>query len=237
MNVSARDRDEGPLISAMRDQIHMTEMTEPRRLPRVPTARLAVRPRLLAGGATAVAGAATAAMLTIGAATTAPPAFAATSNPNGTVTVTLNDLTGVSGLNAKLASMGVAIRAVQVISGCSATAQAVGAGGNVQPAGTLAVSPLPNSPRTGSRSTLDTITVTPPQTPGQTEILAASSGGVDLLGQAVQGQVPSCVAPAGSGSSASGDQVINGGGPATIKLGTNTEDGGNSGNSGKSGKS
>ncbi len=183
MNVSARDRDEGPLISAMRHQIHITEMPEPRRLPRVLTARIAVGPRLLVGGATAVAGAATVAVLTIGAATTATPAFAATSNPNGTVTITLDDLTGVSGLNAKLASMGVAIRAVPVVSGCTATAQVVGADGTLQPAGTLAVSPLPNNPRTGSQSTLDTITVTPPQTPGQTEILAASTSGVDLLGQ------------------------------------------------------
>lgn len=228
MNASARDRDESPLISAMRHQIQITEMPELRRLPLVRTARLAIRPRLLAGGATAVAGAATVAVLTIGAATTATPAFAATSNPNGTVTITLNDLSGVSGLNAKLAAMGVAIRAVPVVSACSATAQVVGADGSPQPARTLAVSPLPNNPRTESRSTLDTITVTPPQTPGQTEILAASTSGVDLLGQTVHGQVPSCVAPAGSGSSATGNQLV-GGGPTTIKLGPA---GGNSGDSG-----
>jgi hypothetical protein len=114
-------------------------------------------------------------------------------------------------------------------SGCTATAQVVGADGSLQSARTLAVGPLPNNPRTGSPTTLDTITLAPPQTPGQTEILAASASGVDLLGQTVQGQVPSCVAPAGSGSSAAGSQVV-GGGPTTIKLGSGSGNSGNSGN-------
>ena len=219
MNVSAPDHDERPLFGAMRHQIHSTQMPAPRRLTTVRAVRFTSRPRLLAGGATALAGAATAAVLAIGAASTAAPAFAATSNPNGTVTITLNDLTGVSGLNAELASMGVAIRAVPVVSGCTATAQVVGADGSPQPAGTLAVSPLPDNPRTGSPTTLDTITLAPPQTAGQTEILAASTSGIDLLGQTVQGQVPSCVAPAGSGSSAAGNHW---GGPTTIKLGSNS---------------
>ena len=219
MNVTAPDHDERPLLGAMRRQIHSTQMPATRRRTTVPAVRFTSRPRLLAGGATALGGAATAAVLAIGAASTAAPAFAATSNPNGTVTITLNDFTGVSGLNAELASMGVAIRAVPVVSGCTATAQVVTADGSRQPAGTLAVTPLPINPRTGSPTMLDTITLTPPQTPGQTEIVAASTSGIDLLGQTVQGQLPSCVAPAGSGSSAAGNQLAVAG---DVKLGSNS---------------
>jgi hypothetical protein len=219
MNVSARDPGELRLFGAMRHQIHITQMPAPRRLPRVPAIRFTARPRLLAGGATAVVGAAIAAVLAISAATSAPPAFAVTNNPDGSVTITLNEITGVSGLNAKLASMGVAVRAVPVVSGCKAPAQVVGPDGNLQPATTLAVSRLPNNPRTGRQSTLQTITVAPPQTPGQTRILAASNAGIDLLGQTVQGQVPSCVAPGGSGSSAAGHPPV-GGGETTIELGS-----------------
>lgn len=217
MDVSARKPDERPLLGVMRQQIQMTPMPAPRRVPRVSTARFLGRPRLLAGGATAVA-ATTAAVLAIGAATTAAPAFAVTNNPNGTVTITLSDITGVSDLNARLESMGIAIRAVPVESGCTATAQVIGTDGSVQPATTLAVSQLPSNPRTGGASTLNTVTLDPPQTPGQTAILAASASGIDLLGQTVQGQVPSCVAPAGSTPPPSGIPGF-GVGESTIQLG------------------
>lgn len=219
MNISVRDPAERPLFSAMRHQIQTSEMPVSSRRPRVPAVRLGGRLRILAGGTTAAVAAVSAAVLAISAATTAPPAFAVTNNRDGSVTITLNEITGVSALNAKLASMGVAIRAVPVTSGCDAPVQVVGPDGSLQPATTLAVSRLPDNPRTGSQSTLQTITVAPPQTPGQTRILAASTTGIDLLGQTVQGQVPSCVAPGGSGSSAAGNQVV-GGGETTIKLGS-----------------
>lgn len=219
MNAFARDPDERSLFGEMRHQIHITRMPASRRRPRFPTVRFAGHPRMLAGGTTAAVAAGTAAVLAIGAATTAPPAFAVANNQDGSVTITLNDLTGVSGLNAKLASMGVAIRAVPVVSGCNAPAQVVGPDGGLQPASTLAVSQLPTDPRTGGSFNLRAITVAPPHTPGQTEIVAASTSGIDLLGQTVQGQVPSCVAPAGSTPSAAGTPLI-GGGESTIQLGS-----------------
>ena len=220
MNVSARDPDKRSLLDAMRHQIHITQMTAPRRLPRVPAVRSAGHPRIVAGGATAAV-AATAAVLALGAATTAPPAFAVTDNRDGSVTITLNEITGVSGLNAELASMGIAVRAVPVVSGCNAPVRVVGPDGSLQPASTLVVSQLPTNPRTGSQSTLRAITVAPPPTPGQTEILAASNSGIDLLGQIVQGQVPSCVAP-GNSRPAAGTQLL-GGGETTIQLGGGAE--------------
>lgn len=218
MNVSARELEEPSLLGAMRHQIEITQMPAPGRFPRAPVVRFASRPRILAGGASAAV-AATAAVLAFGAATTAPPAFAVTDNQDGSVTITLNEITGVSALNAKLASMGIAVRAVPVVSGCNATAQVVGPDGSLEPASTLAVTQLPANPRTGGQATLKAITVDPPHTPGQTEILAASTSGIALLGQVVQGAVPSCVAPGGPGSSAPGTFPL-GGGESTIQLGS-----------------
>jgi hypothetical protein len=203
----------------MRHQIATTQMRAPRRLAGGPAIRFARSPRILAGGAAAAIAAATTAVLAISALTTAPPAFAVTGNPDGSVTITLNEITGVSDLNAKLASMGIAVRAVPVESGCTATAQVVGSDGSVQPAAAVAVTPLGTNPRTGSSASLNQITVDPPKTPGQTEILAASTSGLELFGQVVQGQVPSCVAPASSTQRAPGTFPV-GGGETTIQLGS-----------------
>jgi hypothetical protein len=217
MNMSARDLEEPSLLAAMRHKIEITPMPAPGRRPRAPAVRFAGRRRILAGGASAAV-AATAAVLAFGAATTAPPAFAITDNQDGSVTITLNELTGVSALNAKLASMGIAVRAVPVVSGCTSTAQVVGPDGSIEPASTLAATQLPNNPRTGSQMALKAITIDPPHTSGQTEILAASADGIALLGQVVQGQVPSCVAPS-AGPSTSGRFPL-GGGESTIQLGS-----------------
>jgi hypothetical protein len=216
MSASTRDLDDRSLIGAMRRQIQVTQMPAPRRLSRARAVGLAGHRRILTGGATAAA-AVTAAVVAISAATTAPPAFAVTGNQDGSVTITLNEITGVSGLNGELASMGIAVRAVPVVSGCTATAQVVGADGSLQPASTLSVSQLPANPRTGSQVALKAITIDPPHASGQTEILAASADGIALLGQVVQGQVPSCVAPS-AGPSTSGRFPL-GGGESTIQLG------------------
>jgi hypothetical protein len=218
MNVSEREADAPALFAAMRRQIRASAMSAPRRLPRPAALRSLGRPRILAGGAGTAVVATTALVLAITASATAPPAFAVTNNPDGSVTITLNEITGVSGLNAELAASGIAVRAVPVVSGCTAVAQVVGPDGSVQPATTLNVTSLGENPRTDSPATLQAITVDPPQAPGQTEILAASAAGIDLLGQVVQGQVPRCVAPAGSAPPA-GIQAV-GGGETTIQLGS-----------------
>ena len=66
----------------------------------------ATRPQLLAGTTVGLAAMATAAALLLGA-STSPPAFAVTRNPDGTVTVNLMKLSGIAGANEKLAAMGV----------------------------------------------------------------------------------------------------------------------------------
>ncbi|HTX32319.1 MAG TPA: hypothetical protein VMD09_13135 [Solirubrobacteraceae bacterium] len=68
--------------------------------------RRATRPQLLAGTTVGLAVMATAAALLFGA-STSPPAFAVTRNPDGTVTVNLRQRSGIAGANEKLAAMGV----------------------------------------------------------------------------------------------------------------------------------
>jgi hypothetical protein len=68
--------------------------------------RRAFRPQLLAGTTVGVAAMATAAVLLLGA-STSQPAFAVTRNPDGTVTVSLKQPSGIAGANRKLAAMGV----------------------------------------------------------------------------------------------------------------------------------
>jgi hypothetical protein len=66
----------------------------------------AVRSQALAGATVVLAGAAAAAVMLLGA-STSPPAFAVTRNPDRTVTVRLARASGIAGANHKLAAMGV----------------------------------------------------------------------------------------------------------------------------------
>jgi hypothetical protein len=81
------------------DELARTERTaRPHRRPS--------RPQLLAGTTAGLAAMATAAALLFSA-STSPPAFAVTRNPDGTVTVNLMHSSGIAGANEKLAAMGV----------------------------------------------------------------------------------------------------------------------------------
>jgi hypothetical protein len=80
--------------------------------------RRRVLPRLVAGTTVGLAGAGTAIALAIGAASSSP-AFAVTKNPDGSVSVRINKLTGVAGANEKLAQYGVRAVAVPVVAGCA----------------------------------------------------------------------------------------------------------------------
>jgi hypothetical protein len=65
--------------------------------------RVSRRPRVLVGSALGVAGVATALLLALGGAT---PAYAITTNGNGSILVTLNQTSALPQVNAKLASIG-----------------------------------------------------------------------------------------------------------------------------------
>jgi len=142
------------------------------------------RGRRLAGASLGLAAVGTAAALALTAGTAAP-AFAVTSNPNGTVTVTINQIAGLSGANSRLAALGVRARAVPVVQGCTATLQPL-------PKGTArsAVQPAPN---------MQAFTINPSAIPtGDTVVLAArqSAGAVQSTDAIVQGSAPACVAQA-----------------------------------------
>ena len=72
----------------------------------MPTHRRATRGQLLAGTTVGVAALGTAAAVLFSA-STSPPAFAVTRNPNGTVTVNLMKASGIASANERLAAMGV----------------------------------------------------------------------------------------------------------------------------------
>jgi hypothetical protein len=68
-------------------------------------ARLLRRPRLVAASTLGLAGAGTALLLTLGA--TSAPAYAVTTNGDGSVLVTINQLSALPQANAKLTAMGI----------------------------------------------------------------------------------------------------------------------------------
>jgi hypothetical protein len=85
-------------------------------LPSAPRRRLASRPVLVTAGAAVVAVGATAGVLASGGGT---PAFAATTHPNGTVTLAVYDKSGYAGINSKLRQDGDSqVVVVPVESGC-----------------------------------------------------------------------------------------------------------------------
>ncbi len=86
---------------------HGQDLTRARRPVR--RHRRATSSQLLAGTTVGAAAAATAAALLFGA-STSPPAFAVTRNPDGTVTINLMQRSGIAGANEKLAAMGVRAR-------------------------------------------------------------------------------------------------------------------------------
>jgi hypothetical protein len=69
-------------------------------------ARLLRRPRVLAGSTLGLAGVGTALVLALGAASS-PPAYAITTNGDGSVTVQINVASSLSQANAKLGAMGI----------------------------------------------------------------------------------------------------------------------------------
>jgi hypothetical protein len=74
---------------------------------------------IIAGTTLGVAGASAAAVVVLGAASS-PPAFAVTSNPDGTVSVVIHRVDGIPGANRRLAQLGIRVRAVPVNAQCQA---------------------------------------------------------------------------------------------------------------------
>jgi hypothetical protein len=102
--------------AGVRDPSLQLPILERRGVPRVSLPSL--RPRQLLGVLTAVV--VLAAVVTIATVTssTSSAAYAVTTHPDGTVVVTINELTGIAGANAQLERLGVPVRVVAVQAGC-----------------------------------------------------------------------------------------------------------------------
>jgi hypothetical protein len=140
------------------------------------------RPAMLTAGVGGLAAAAVGVTLVFGASTSTPPAYALTQSPNGTITVTLNNIsTGVPAVNADFAKLGIRMRAVPIEAGCTTPP-------------TFGYDGPDNAP--GLDGTSTTFTFSESQIPaGYTGFIAARdvSGQVQLSqGAMVNGTIPSC---------------------------------------------
>jgi hypothetical protein len=141
-------------------------------------ARRRRRPAVLAATALSTACVTAAAVLALTATTAAPPAYAVSDNSDGTVTVTLNDISALTALNAELARDGIRAKAVPL----SATCPTRG---------------FPHAMPAGTNPSTYTLTIVPADIPaGFTAVVAASessSGQVQLVQGAWPSPGPSCV--------------------------------------------
>jgi hypothetical protein len=118
-------------------------------------------------------------------------AYAVVRNPDGTVTVTIRELVGVSGANQQLMTLGIPVRAAAVEAGCSAKP------GELAPGPISPSAERPFSPRIVGGETA--VTIRPGAIPaGDTLLLVArqlTPGTVRLGVRVYRGQAPSCVSP------------------------------------------
>jgi hypothetical protein len=170
---SFEDRLWSELVRDHGDEIRQHAATATRR-----PARRRRHPTVLAGTALSTAGVTAAAVLALTATTAAPPAYAVTTNSDGTVTVTLNDISALTALNAELARDGLRAKAVPL----SATCPTRG---------------FPHAMPAGTDPSTYTLTIVPADIPaGFTAVVAASqssSGQVQLVQGAWPSPGPSCV--------------------------------------------
>ncbi|MFZ0090930.1 MAG: hypothetical protein WAL63_15575 [Solirubrobacteraceae bacterium] len=186
----APEHDDHSVLAMMREQIAATPMRPaPRRLP----ARfLRGRSRVLAGASAGIA-ALSATLALVFAGVSSPPAFAVTTDPDGTTTITLNALSAVGALNAKLAATGVHVRVAPVVPGCNAPVHTTGSDA---PPATLQAQPqargdsMQLSPTADPGSGAHRLTNVPA---GRTLVLAASKSGLQVVAQINQSTAPACV--------------------------------------------
>lgn len=164
--------------------------------------RSRTKPILVTAGTFGVVGVATAVALTL-TATVGPPAYAVTANSDGTVSVTINQIVGVSGANAELARLHVRAKAVPENDDCTANPPLVPT--RVFGGGALRGMPV------------DGVTIIPDAIPaGDTLMLVAkTSGNAGVLAAImVVGPAPSCFGGPHSGMVLPGPLTVVPGMPA-----------------------
>lgn len=147
------------------------------------------RPALLTGSALGIAGLASAGVFAI---TSASPAFAVTKNPDGTVAVSLSDLSDLPALNQQLTQDGIPVTAVPLSASCSATPTISNPSGEATP-----------NVSADHQEATNVITIDPAQIPsGDIGVLGASlsaSGQMDLVFGDTTPPAPSCLNSAAFG--------------------------------------
>jgi len=195
MSDPAAKRDQGSFFDAMRDQIQATPMPARRRARlsrRMQSAHRRARLGLLGGAGVVLAGMGVVVLLLLGASAGTPPAYALTRNGDGTITVTLNELSrGVPALNARFRQLGIDETVIPVRAGCRSPA------GPSFPPG-----PLSLKPDAMSVVFSNSITFSPrgehPPPHGFRYIIAAkrlSDGQIVEFVGAIKAPLPSCFAP------------------------------------------
>ena len=156
---------------------------------RRPAPRL-LRRGVLAGAAAALAGALAAILIGLGSGGS-PAAYAVTQNADGTVTVTIRQLVGVTGADAKLRSLGLPVRAAPLRPSCPPSARSYRL---VQlPSAEMHALVLPAGPPGNASRRIDPAAI--PR--GDTLLLAARErqpGVVSLQVDLYSGAAPRCVA-------------------------------------------
>ncbi len=144
---------------------------------RSPASKGRARPVIMTAGAAAVAVATLAVALVLSATTSTPPAYALTSNADGSVTVTIHDLTtAIPALNARFAQMGIDETVIPVQANCA----------------------TPGPVDYPGATTSETLTISPGRknlAPGDAGVLAAEQlpdGKVAMFVGAMKPPLPSC---------------------------------------------
>jgi hypothetical protein len=185
------DEVDSALREALRDLLHDIEPSDtlvkrvheiPRRERKVGRALSRLRQHRILAAVPIPLAAVLTAILVFGGSDVAP-SFAVTTEPDGAVQVTIDDLTGISGANARLRVLGVSAVVVPMRASCTTHIGLSYEGMSEEPA--------------------PTISVMPAEIPaGSTIVLAAEQIGPNTVEMAfgqVTGAPPSCVAPSNSG--------------------------------------
>jgi hypothetical protein len=163
---------------------------------RVARSMPAYRRRLLpaAGLATVLTGVLVAIVIGLGSGSRPSAAFAVVRNPDGTVKVTIAEISGVQGANQRLAELGVPARVVSLNAGCATRA------GEFKPAPLTSEQAQRIATLVGPAGSASVVLYPAAVPAGDTVVIGASalgqSGGIDTVALAIsiyEGAAPTCL--------------------------------------------
>lgn len=184
-------RDHAAALSypvGVRDPWRQLPIVEPRRTPRL--SLRAPRPAQLASAFAAIAALVVAVTIATVTNSTSSAAYAVTEHSDGSVTVTLSELAGVTGANEQLAKLEVPVRVAAVRAGCATPTSIV-------PMTSALAGSIARGDGAGMLTRPDLVP------PGETLVLAARQVGADVFYTFAlyRGAPPTCVSPGDSHAS------------------------------------